>query len=663
MKYLQTHKMKKDIIIITGLFSVAFLIRVANVSNVCLYSDEYLYQLRAFTILANNWDPTAEPIAEMFKGAIPFISYIGAAVTLLFGGNLSTLKIFSVIFGSLTVPFLYLFGKAIYNRKTGLLASLFMCFSTYHSLYSRIFMCEALTIFFITTFLWLFCLSQRLEGKKSTIYACFAGAMMGLAIDIKYISLFLIPAALAYVLWTKSFSFKALINKKIILIFIFAVLFAAPLLIGLYITDVGLYPIYHYSIEKYGIREGYPQNIRVLSFSPNELLVRGIGGMLGALAWNAWLLPLYWEGVFLLSLLLLFLIIFPLYLFEFLSKNKSGSFLMIFLITLCIPLFFSAKLQYYLNYLLIFLYIMFSHLAIKSFEFIKKENVLKSIFGFIIILLTLVVLFSYFVTGVFSPYFGDDEFSWTKRAVKHIESDIIRSGYKGDIVIGTFSLAKEPLEYQVYLSGINASTISFLKRSEGYKIKRKTIDLDTLDRVKPNYLVVNDLDYGYYFNKDAIKKILTDYRVIFFSHNYYNKLDSHTKVLGYRIFKRTEMQPHGLLFPIGDKEGEISEDIFKKSIPSVMKVGRPYTVLVQVKNTGNSRTNFTVRVYSEKFIIAGAIKEITLNKGSTRLLKLKIVPFEEYVGELPITAELYAKHEKSMKKVDSVSDFVYRIEK
>jgi hypothetical protein len=601
----------------------------------------------------------------MFRGAIPFISYIGAAITLLFGGDLNTLKMFSVIFGSLTVPFLYLFGKAIYDRKTGLLAALFMCFSPYHCLYSRIFMCEALTIFFITAFLWLFCLSLRSEGKKSMTYACFAGAMMGLAIDIKYLSLFLVPAVLAYVLWTRKFSFKALMDKRIILVFIFAFLFASPLLICLYTTGVGLYPIYHYSIEKYGIGEGYPQNIRVLSFSPHELLVRGTGGMLGALAWNAWLLPPYWEGVFLLSILLLFPITFLLYLSQLISRNKSGSFLLIFIVTLCIPLFCSAKFQYYLNYLLVFLYMMLSHLAVKSFEYMKKEQGYKNIFRFIIILLISVVLFSYSVTGVLSPCFGDDEFSWTKRAVEHINSDIIKSGYKENIVIGTFSLIKEPLEYQVYLSGINASTISFLKRSSGYKIERKIIDLDALDRIKPNYLVVNDLDYGYYFNEDIRKKILTDYKIIFFSHNNYDKIDSHTRVLGYRIFKRIEMQPPGLLFPVDGKDGKISHDIFRRSIPNVMKVGKVYTALVQVTNTGDSRTNFTARVYSDKFIIAGGIKEITLDKGAVRLLKFKIVPIREDAGKLPITVELYAKHEENgmIRKVDSVSDYVYRIEK
>jgi len=89
-------------------------------------------------------------------------------------------------------------------------------------------------------------------------------------------------------------------------------------------------------------------------------------------------------------------------------------------------------------------------------------------------------------------------------------------------------------------------------------------------------------------------------------------------------------------------------------------------VLVQVKNTGNSRTNLIARVYSEKFVVEGDSGEITLNKGSTHLFKFKIVPFREYVGELPISVDLYAKHEYDetyMKKVDSVTDYIYHIKK
>ena len=240
--------MKKDILIGISLFLVAFVIRVAGVSSVSMYTDEWLYWIDTNRILASNFTP----IREVFEYTNPFLSYIGALITLLFEGELKTLRIISVIFGSLTVSMLYLFGKVMYDRKTGLIAALFLCFSTYHSLYSRIFMLEALTLFFITLFLYFFWLGQcSEEWKKSTTYAIISGAMMGLAFDAKYISLFLIPAVLAYVLWMKRFSFKALLDKRIILTFIFALLFFSPLLISLYNTGAGLKLIQYHVIGRF----------------------------------------------------------------------------------------------------------------------------------------------------------------------------------------------------------------------------------------------------------------------------------------------------------------------------------------------------------------------------------------------------------------------------
>lgn len=205
------HSNLKDILIILGLFLIALLIRASDVSNVGMYPDEGQYHWKVNKILVNNW----VPVAEVFNYNPPFLQYIEAGVTLLFGGELNTLRMVSVIFGSLTIPFLYLFGKTMYNRKTGLLAAIFLTFSSYHILYSRTIMLETPTIFFITAFLYFFWLSQRCEhGTKGMIYAAVAGAMMGLSFDAKYMAGFLVPAVPAYILWTNKFNFKALLIKR-----------------------------------------------------------------------------------------------------------------------------------------------------------------------------------------------------------------------------------------------------------------------------------------------------------------------------------------------------------------------------------------------------------------------------------------------------------------
>ena len=108
---------KIDYLIIIGSFLIAFVIRSHNVSIVSKYPDEELYLLKIHRILINNFIPTE----KVFDYAPPLIQYIEAVVTLLFNGDLDTLRMVSVIFGSLAVPFMYLFGKTMYNKKVGIL--------------------------------------------------------------------------------------------------------------------------------------------------------------------------------------------------------------------------------------------------------------------------------------------------------------------------------------------------------------------------------------------------------------------------------------------------------------------------------------------------------------------------------------------------------------
>ena len=645
--------MRKDIVIIICLFSIAFLIRVANISNVCLYPDEWSYWINVNRILANNWVPTAEAV----KHTPPFLAYIGAVVTMIFGGELNTLRMISVFFGSLTVPFLYLFGKTIYDRKTGLLAALFLCFSAFHCLWSRIFMLEALTLFFITVFLYFFWLSQRSEGRKSIIYAIIAGAMMGLAFDAKYLPFFLVPAVLLYVLWTERFSFKALLDKRIILIFIFAFLFFLPLLTCLYYVGVDLDPMYYHAVERFEVETATKQTSTI---PLNELLGTCMVKEAEVLTWGNQILIPPWKDIFFVSALPLLLIALFSYLPSLLKREKESSFLLISVLMLLIFLFNCAALKHYLIYFFPFFIIIISHIAVKSFEHLRKENSYKKFFRVFIISLTVIILFSSFIVGVTSPYRDEGEYSWAKNAVEYIKSDVTKSGNDEPVLIGWITLWKI-IDYSTDLNAFKAPDTLILKRTPG----EYYVDLEKIDRVKPDYLIVEDHHYNAFFDENVKKEIFEGYEIISTHQMYPQKC---------YIFKRKSQQPLELreVLPMDGKNGELSQDMFKRSVPSVIKIGKVYTALVQVKNTGDSRTTFTGRVYSDEYrVFVEAISvedmhELTLDKGSSRILKFKIVPLKEYVGELPITVDLYVKYEEDVtygKKVDSVSDCIYLIKK
>lgn len=643
---------KKDALIIVSITAIAFVIRVAGVSKIGMYPDEADYRTWSNMILINNW----VPVAEVFDYVNPFLSHLGALVTTFFGGDLNTLRMISVFFGTLAVPFLYLFGKTIYDRKTGVLAALLLCFSAYHCLFSRIFMLEALTFFFITAFLYFFWVSQSSEEPKSTKYAIVAGAMLGLAVDAKYISLFLGPAIIAYVLWTNRFDFRALLDKRIVLTVIFAFLFFLPLLICLFYTGVGLHPLYYQSVERFSGASG-PSSTRVSELPINVLLEKTVVKIPEVLAWGTHVLTPYWGWIFAFAVLILFILTAFYYIRSFMRRDKADSFLTISAYGFFMFVFVGcAGTKYYLIYSFPFLLVMFSHLGVKSFEALKSENNYKNIGRIFTIFLVAIMLFSSFATAVTSPHWDTGEYSWSTSGVEFIKNDVAKSGYDGRILIGRLSLSAI-VGYSIYTSDLNATTFLIVTPTGKYSTELVEVDLEMINSRKPHYLIVEEL-YSYCLKGEVARAIYEDYSTVFYS-----------KTFPYQcsVLKRKDMQPSEPVSRIADKDGKISEEVFRKSVPDVLEMGEVYTALVQVTNTGDSRTNFSVRVFFDWFnlyVKAEQSNEVTLNKDATQILKFKIVPLTEYAGEIPISASLYVKSEENEEiEVDSVSDYIYLIER
>lgn len=648
---------KKDILIIIILFFITFFIRTAGGSNISMYGDEWEYWDKIHKILANNFAPRA----DVFEHAPPLLSYIGAIVTLFFGGDLNVLRMISVIIGSLTVPFLYLFGSAIYDRKTGLLAAFLLSISAYNALYSRIFMLEALTLFFVTAFFYFFWKSQHSEQRKSIIYAIFAGAMMGLAFDAKYISFFLIPSILAYILWVKNLNFKALTDKRIIVIAIFAFLFFFPLLISLYVTGVGLDPFYFMTVEKFS--KNVVGHTRVVDLPLPKLIQEGSGKMLEVFStWGTENFSSTWKYLFKFSATLLFILVIYYYLINFIRREEKSSCLIITLFTIFMVALVIGNQRHYLLYAQPFYYLMFSHFSINILNKLlkTKKNYKNALNGFIILLIG-ITLFSSFITGITSPSWEiGDSFSWVNSAVDYVIKDISKNNYERPVFIGLISYRTEFLEYPFFLNNIDVYIIPILKSASDYSSDIAYVDIDRLDIFKPSYLVLSESYYNQYFKANVKSKIFEDYRIVLHTQTYPNR--------GF-VLKRKNIQQSNLFTQTNSTESQIiSRDMFNKSVPSIMRVGEAYTVLVQVRNTIDSNTNFNVRVYSNEFILYVEDEWQTLNfdKGSIHTFKIKIIPFKEYNGKLPITADIYIKKENDKnynKKADSVTGYVSLIKR
>ncbi len=619
---------RKDILIIIGLFSISFLIRVLGVPNICMYPDEWIYYTDMHRILSVQFAPVRP---DIFNYTSPFFPYIGAASTPSFGNDLNTVRILSVLFGSLTVPFLYLFGKELYNWKVGLLAAVLLAFSTYHSLYSRIIMLEAFSIFFITAFLYFFWRTQRQEeGGGGLLSPVLAGAMLGLAIDAKYISLFLVPAVLGYLLWTTRFTWRALIDRKIVVMFITAFIFFLPLLICLFSTGVGFHGLLYYSLEKY---EKPGAQSRLSSLPVTEIVQRGTDTITGVFAWGSDNLNPAAELIFNLAVILLLLVTIIFYLFRFVEREREATFLIVSVFILHVLLFVISPYKHYYNYTLPFYYVMISFLVLHT---VGKKGWIHSPQALCVAILAGIVISFTLFTGITSPSWDRGEYSGVDDVIGYIKSDAYVGGLEDSILIGT-TFREVVAAYSVRNHDFSAASTRIIELTGPYERNKFKTDLDKIDQYQPNYLIFTELSYGrFYFNEEVQNHILRDYRII-------RNFREH--FLEYIVLKRVNppVRNQSTLYE-PDRMGEINEEIFRQSIPSTMKVGTPYPARLEIRNTGKERTTYYLALGSDKFVIfvdKPVRATITLGGGETGTLEYNLVPFREYAEELPVQAELY----------------------
>jgi uncharacterized membrane protein len=148
-------------VLITILTVVGFIMRIYNLDHLTLWVDEYVHVDRArfFPSQPLFTDDNNGILLTMF--IIPFFKLFGATAFLA--------RFPSVIFGTLSIPLLYMFGKKYFNKNVGLFAALFITFSEYFVFWSRISRNYAIFIFFFLLFVYFLgkCLNVKDEFKRS----------------------------------------------------------------------------------------------------------------------------------------------------------------------------------------------------------------------------------------------------------------------------------------------------------------------------------------------------------------------------------------------------------------------------------------------------------------------------------------------------------------
>jgi len=170
----------------------------------------------------------------------PGFSLLTACCMSILGPKVFATHVVSAVFGTLSILGVFLLGRAMYNEKVGLLASLLLAISGYHLVYSVTGLADGSAMFF-ALFGFFFYYKSKISEKEggSTVWTLVAGVFCGLAFTVHdrmlYVFLVLLVNEGIDYLWARG-EFRRRLKKNVLLgvAFLFPIgLFEVPYYLGM----------------------------------------------------------------------------------------------------------------------------------------------------------------------------------------------------------------------------------------------------------------------------------------------------------------------------------------------------------------------------------------------------------------------------------------------
>ncbi|VVB84509.1 Dolichyl-phosphate-mannose-protein mannosyltransferase [uncultured archaeon] len=515
-------ELKKDLIIVLFLIVLSAFLRIPNYTKMAIMPDEILNSDYAYSILAYNW---GWPPDQMYSQP-PLLPYLLAIITYLFQGNIDIFRLVPITFGVLDVVVIYFLGKTIYDRKVGILAAIFLAFCSFHILYSKTLMLETTLIFFILASMYFF---WKTYEENSIFYAVITGILVGLGDDLKYSALLMYTIFISYLLWIKRkgiwLDWKALFEKKFLIIIILSLLVFAPVVITF--TLAGINPFYWQLFERYQTQfAGYKS---ASQFGLTDLLIHGFDNYIGLLidatpdlskglyidtgSIATMSLPGSWLLLFLLAADIILPVLILYYLYFTLKNQPRESFLFIaFLIFNVFAAIFGTRFQYYLLWNVPIFFIMLSYMTVSFAGKIRKKDFYKTSFlnklTPVFIVLVGIFLVSYIYIGTLAPFVNEGiKVGYEKQILK----------VKGTLNNSDYIFTDRPDILYYYLNYYNMKNMQLVPLYEIVKDNGKRVrlvNLELLDQLKPKYIIVAIYSFSSYSKTNDKTTISENYDLL-----------------------------------------------------------------------------------------------------------------------------------------------------
>ncbi len=486
------------------LFSISMLLRVLTLPNLVVLSDEITVQFWASKILAQGW---RWPKPIMWEHP-PLESYLVATTTVFLGNQLEILRWTSAIAGALTVCALYMLGKALFDRRVGLLSALLLAFSGYHIYWGTLLRPEALAILFNVLSSYFFWLAYSRPRKRRNMFI--AGAIAGLSFDTFYLGICLPLAFVAAILWFRP-RWKS-VSKRDLLVFLSAWLLAtAPVLASLYVAGVN--PFWYSLFGRFERREA----ATAPGVPPLDLALKGLIQYVGILTWRAE--ALWWFPILGAASLITFLAACAYHGYSLLRRRPREGFpAILFGLFALFVVLYGKKVQYFLMYSLPFSIILISNLAVLAADRLRPKSLEGRRIGgsdlvkVILLALVGISVFSSACIGVMMPAVERGEVVGLPQAMSYLK----RHGQPGDLVATPFGVWEQRYAEQlgIDVDVIPLLTLEVIPEPGEPVLTPWIVNVNLLRVLQPRFIVITRFEYDFYFGLSMKEELSEDYGLV-----------------------------------------------------------------------------------------------------------------------------------------------------
>ena len=207
-------------------FSVIFFVNLEN--GPLWVSDEKTYSQWAYHMVKEGdyLTPWASGDLAMWIGKPPLLMWLMSIAYQVFGVNTFASRIWSPIFGTLSLVLVFFLGKKLYNLYVGFLSAIILgLFSSFY-VFARHAMIDVPFVFFMLVSVYFLLLSVKREDSNR--YVVLGGLFFGLAFMTKQITALLIPLVVFFYFIGTGRGVKFLFSKRFALFWRVGVLLVSP---------------------------------------------------------------------------------------------------------------------------------------------------------------------------------------------------------------------------------------------------------------------------------------------------------------------------------------------------------------------------------------------------------------------------------------------------